>query len=393
MMGGGMRLAPGLFAPGLLLMTAMLSGGAFSAETAGGRDTPPPPLSTPVVERITLDPPRSDRAFGGLSGITYDPRRRHWIVLSDDRSTHAPARFYTLRLRRKEAGQWRISTVKRHILRDSAGQPFPPPGTGREAVDPEAVRITPDGRALIWASEGDATGGHGPAIRLMNRRGRTIGTVDLPPNLRFHADGAKGTRPNGSIEGMDHAPDGALWLAMEKPLVEDGPLAGIGRGALVRFTRLKAGEAPRQYAYALDPIPYAGREGRADNGVSEIVMLDDRRILVLERSGRADQKGRFHFHCRLYLADFTEAEDIMPLASLSDGKISAARKMLLVDFDDVAGPPVGNLEGMAWWPDEGKSPTHLPGNADRRRILLVNDNGFEADRPSRLLLLTLPPFS
>ena len=35
---------------------------------------------------------------GGLSGISYDPGRQLYYVISDDKSDHNPARFYTMRI-------------------------------------------------------------------------------------------------------------------------------------------------------------------------------------------------------------------------------------------------------------------------------------------------------
>ena len=342
-----------------------------------------PDASTPrvrVVDTLKLDTSRFDAAFGGISGIDYDRRKRRWLLLSDDRSDHAPARWYSAQILRGANGKWRVRGVRRQTLADTAGKPFPAAGTGREAVDPEAIRVTPDGRSVIWSSEGDAEDGYGPAARRADRRGQTIGAVNLPDNLRLDPAGRRGTRDNGTLEGMDFAPDGALWLAMEASLIEDGLPAGHGRTALVRFTRVRAGEPTRQYAYRLDAIPRSVHGKGADNGVTEMLMLDDRRALVIERSGAPDGDGRFVFHCRLYLADFTGATEVSGIAGLSE-RITPATKRLLYDFDLLSENP-GNLEAMAWWP----SPS-----GQRDRIVLVNDNNFVDGEPTRLLLLALSP--
>jgi hypothetical protein len=50
----------------------------------------------------TLDLPKTlavDSApFGGISGVDYDPRTDRWLMISDDRSDRAPARFFVGRL-------------------------------------------------------------------------------------------------------------------------------------------------------------------------------------------------------------------------------------------------------------------------------------------------------
>jgi hypothetical protein len=350
--------------------------------TQGGAQERPAALAAPavrMVDTIELDPHRFDTGFGGISGIDYDVRRRRLLLLSDDRSDHAPARFYTARLARAAHGHWRVTDRGSVALRDARGAVFPSAGQGREAVDPEAVRVAPDGRRLIWSSEGDINHGYGPAIRWMDRQGRTQGQAALPANLAPDPTGRSGPRDNRTIEGLDFTPDGALWLAMEAPLIEDGLPAGDDRGALVRFTRLEAAAPTRQFAYRLDAVPPRATGKDADNGVSEILALDDRRMLVLERSGAPIGGGRYRFHCRLYLADFTAATDVAAVARLEGAAITVAAKRLLIDFDDLPGD-MGNLEGMAWWP----SPR-------RDRIVLVNDNNFVEDAPTRLIILALNP--
>ncbi|PSJ36543.1 esterase-like activity of phytase family protein [Allosphingosinicella deserti] len=317
--------------------------------------------------------------FGGISAIDRDPRSGEWLLLSDDRSEHAPARVYRVRLGQGRGGEITITRVRRVTLRDRNGAPFARPGGG-EGIDPEAIRFAPNSSAFMLASEGDARSGIGPVIRDMDAEGRERGQIALPARLRRAPSRQNGPRDNLSIEGLAIAPDGALWLSMEAPLIEDGAVAGIARPALVRFTRTESGRRARQYAYQLDAIPRAPAGRLADNGVSEILAVDAHRLLVLERSGAQREDGGFDFHCRLYLADFGAAEDVAAVPSLAGAKVRLAGKRLLADFDRL-GFPTGNLEGMAWWPSS---------RGGRRSLILVSDNGFEAGEPTRLLLISLP---
>lgn len=338
-------------------------------------------LSARVLDSVVLDPLRFDDAFGGISGVAYDSRRHRWLLLSDDRSEHAPARLYTIGLKRSDKGRWRLGKGRRTLLRDARGLPFPAPGHGREAVDPEAIRVAPDGRSYVWASEDDARDGYGPAVRQMGRQGREWKQVPLPANLRFDHAAWRGPRGNASIEGMDFSPDGALWIAMEGPLIEDGMPAAEGRPALVRFTRLVEDWDSRQFAYRLDAAAAVPHGKAADNGVTEILALDDQRMLVLERSGAVLGEGRFLFRCRLYLANFAQATEIAGLASLKSVVIKPATKRLLFDFATLPDNP-GNLEAMTWWPSPQDGP---------EQIVLFNDNNFAVREPTRLLLMALPP--
>ncbi|GAA3325262.1 hypothetical protein GCM10020331_056420 [Ectobacillus funiculus] len=46
-------------------------------------------------QRIANDAIFNGTPVGGLSGIDYDPQTKKWIMISDDRSDLAPARFFT----------------------------------------------------------------------------------------------------------------------------------------------------------------------------------------------------------------------------------------------------------------------------------------------------------
>ena len=90
--------APGAAAPLRLIGTATLLPGT----TYGG---------TPV---------------GGLSGIDYDPAQDLYLLISDDRSTHAPARVYTARLRYTATQLAPPELTGVHTLLHAGGRPYAP---------------------------------------------------------------------------------------------------------------------------------------------------------------------------------------------------------------------------------------------------------------------------
>ena len=66
---------------------------------------------------------------GGLSGIDYDPVSQEWAIISDDKSDHAPARFYLARFQIHEdfhfPGLKAIAArVAAHQVRDQAPEPI-----------------------------------------------------------------------------------------------------------------------------------------------------------------------------------------------------------------------------------------------------------------------------
>jgi len=294
--------------------------------------------------------------FGGISGVDYDRRTGEWLMISDDRSDKAPARVFVGRLDAKGL------TVTRQVpLRREDGSTFPSTAGIGERADAEALRIDPLNGDLVWSTEGDAQRGFDPAVRRMDREGRARGAIPTP--FRF----SQGARPNLTLEGLSFSPDGRwLWLSMEAPLVQDGPVSTVAAGGLTRITKLdRQGKVTARYAYRLDPIQ-AAPAGRGDNGISEILALDDHRLLVLERSGVEDADGRFAYHCRLYVVDTREA--VRPLT-----------KQLVLNFDRLAGVPTANLEAMAWGPSRD----------GRRTLVLMSDDNFDLAAPTRVVMLSV----
>ncbi|WP_434802466.1 esterase-like activity of phytase family protein, partial [Paracidovorax avenae] len=62
---------------------------------------------------------------GGISGIDYDPVHDQWVLLSDDRSAHQPARFYTARLHYRADALETPRLTGAVTLRQPGGEPFP----------------------------------------------------------------------------------------------------------------------------------------------------------------------------------------------------------------------------------------------------------------------------
>jgi hypothetical protein len=153
-------------------------------------------------------------------------------------------------------------------------------------------------------------------------------------------------------------------------------------GGLARITRLdRQGGMLAQYAYSLDPIQAAPMAGmRADNGISEILSVDDHRLLVLERSGVEARKGHFAFHCRLYLVDTRRGQDIAGRESLASGPVRPLAKRLLVNFAKLEAIDAGNLEAMAWGPRLKDG---------RRTLVLMADDNFDPDSPGAVLMFAV----
>ncbi|MBP1205223.1 hypothetical protein JOD97_003265 [Duganella sp. 1411] len=326
---------------------------------------------------------------GGLSSIDYDARRGIWITASDDRSELGPARFYTARLDYDADGFRAVSLEAVQTFRQADGSAYPAPreavSRGGEMADIEAVRFDPDGDGIWYASEGSDALGTGPFVKHAGADGAYRSTLPLPAMFKATSGKTAGPRGNLSFEALAFAPDGrSLWVGMEAPLYQDGPLASPEHGAVSRFTQFdRNGKVLAQYAYPIDRVqgrPAPGRFG--DNGVSEMLVVDRRHLLALERSGVQDATGRFAFFIRLYLVELDGATDIAALPTLEGARYTPLKKSLLMDVNRAGLDKVDNLEGMSWGPVLANG---------HRSLVLISDDNFSPDEVTQLLAFEVLP--
>lgn len=317
---------------------------------------------------------------GGLSGIDYDEASGLYYLLSDDGSNINPARFYTARLSLEtdRLGEPVLTGVT--SLRQADGNTYPAALRGIQVPDPEAIRWRPASQTLLWTSEGHALTGAAPALRESRADGTLVREFALPAMFDFQL--TQGPRINLALEGLALSPDGSgAWIAMEGALRQDGPLPTVqAPGGPCRFTQLDlaSGQVVRQIAYIPDAIPRAPfpPATHADNGVTEILMLDADRMLVLERAYMAGHDALSGNSLRLYLIDLREGTDTLSLTTLQPGAYQPVAKRLLADFSAFTGAGPGhrlarldNTEGMCWGP-------RLPNG--NRSIHFISDDNFNS---------------
>lgn len=379
----------------MTLRAAVVVAAALALCACAGPQTPPaaglvaargPPAAPPLCLRylggtaVAREPHGDLRDFGGISGIDRDAATGTWYLLSDDRSERAPARVYTAAIDIDPTGVRAIRITGVVPLRQADGAILPGPRRGGEVPDPEALRVDPRNGELVWSSEGDRKLGLSPFVRRAARDGRFVADIPLPENLRVHSQADIGVRDNLAAEGLAFAPDAAsLWVAMEAPLYEDGPVPTLQQGAFVRFTRLdRQGRVLGQYAYPVDaiPMPPAGGQHRADNGVSDILSTEAGTLLVVERSGREVDDGVFQFAIRLYEASVANARDVSRTASLHGAAFAPMRKHLVLDLSAAGISDTDNIEAAAWGP-------RLPNG--RPTLLLASDDNFHPRQANRFL--------
>lgn len=307
---------------------------------------------------------------GGLSALDFDAASGLWVSLSDDRSTLQPARFYTLKIDVRE-GALRVELLDVVTLRDAAGRPFPPRGSGGEVVDPEGMRLLPGGRRVLWTSEGDYASDQPPMLREARLDGTHVRDFERLPMFQLPAPPGTGPRDNLTFEGLALTPDArTAWVAMENALQQDGPEPGVGRpGGPCRLTAfdLASGRAVRQVAYLPDAVPHApvvpGMP--AENGISEILMVDARRMLVLERA----YVFGHGMSLRIYEIDTASGSDTLAQDQLRAGQYRPCSKRLVADFATLGLSRLDNTEGMCWGPRQANG---------SRSLVVVSDDNFRS---------------
>jgi hypothetical protein len=317
---------------------------------------------------------------GGLSGIDYDDASGLYYLLSDDGSAINPARFYTasIAMQAHRLGEPKLRSLT--FLRQADGSTYPAALRGIDVPDPEAIRWRAASQSLLWTSEGHALTGAAPALRESRADGTLVREFALPPMFDFQL--SQGPRVNRTLEGLALSPDGKrAWIAMEAALRQDGPVPTVHAvGGPCRFTELDlaSGNILRQIAYVPDAVPSAPvpPATQADNGVTEILMLDAERMLVLERAYMAGHGPATGNSLRLYLIDTRLGSDTLGLPTLQPGGYQPVAKVLLADFSAFTGAGTGprldrldNTEGMCW------GPRLASGN---RSLHFISDDNFNS---------------
>ena len=194
----------------------------------------------------------------------------------------------------------------------------------------------------------------------------------LPGRAELPAMMARAAKDLG-LESITISRDGlSMWTCPEETLTPDGSVSTRRQGAKVRLTRLTRSETASpwrpvgQWVYRTDPIagkPWYDKKGEnmARSGVSELCVLEDGTLLVLEREFSKVLVPRIR--CRIYETDFASATEVTDCPSLkSVPGVKAVEKRLLCETTGFA-----MYEGMCVGPKL----------ADGSHVLLLISDGDE----------------
>lgn len=350
---------------------------------------------------------------GGLSGMTYDRQLDRFYVISDDRSEHGPARFYTLKLTlnpdrftavevepsEQSSDQATISGIqsveieKVTPLLGEDGNPF-----ARGTIDLEGIALSPR-RSLFISSEGVSRRGISPFIDEFElNTGAWLGRLPIPDR---HLPGTTetgqtiGVQDNLGFEALTISANGygvgeiepfRIFAATESSLNQDLPNSQQSNASQ---TEVEAPQSPIRFLHYLvsETIPTLLAEHlywvepppeRATNGLAELVIIDQGgHFLSLERSFGL----LAGFNAQIFQLATGPANDISGIPGLNGDAtgITSIYKQLELNLAEL-GIPLDNLEGMAIGP-------RLPDGT--QSLVLVSDDNFNMLQSTQFLLFRL----
>lgn len=333
-----------------------------------------------------------DTPVGGLSALTYDRQRNQLYALSDDRSSLAPARFYTLGLSTKRDDKGEITLDKVSVedvtfLKDESGKTFP-----KGSIDPEGIALSPKGTVYI-SSEGFPSKGIAPFIREFDlKTGQQRSSLPIPEHYLPHDDTTEEQPPRGLQDNLGFesltlepvslaAANGdpfRLFTAIESALLQDILPPNSEEQTRIRMMEYLIGSIARpmvlsEHLYLLDRPP----AGTIDNGLTELITVDTGgHFLSLERS-----YGFLGANAKIFQVATSAATDTSGIVTLKGdiSRIDPVKKKLVLDLSEL-GIYLDNLEGMALGP-------HLPDGS--QSLLLVSDDNFSNTQITQFLLFRL----
>ncbi|CAI3941901.1 esterase-like activity of phytase family protein [Commensalibacter papalotli (ex Botero et al. 2024)] len=191
-----------------------------------------------------------------------------------------------------------------------------------------------------------------------------VTTQETSPSIyHYHLDGSQtklDTIPaEKSFKGSTFSPDGSYFVSMERNLIKDA----TGYTRITKFD--KEGNVVAQYAY------YTDRPSDIDatsNGILEILALNDKQLLVLEKGFGERQNALTDSsisHVRIYEINLNDAQNVLNISHLtSENTIPVLKKLI---FNSIK-PPINqssntkeiqfnNIEGMSLGPtlSDGRS--------------------------------------
>lgn len=318
----------------------------------------------------------NDRGYSdGITSPSYLNRFQFLTIKVDATAKTVTPTLVDTRLMVTETGQ--------NLVGQTAAFDVNSPAAGLR-FDPESVRLGRDGTFFVSDE-------YGPYIYQFDQTGRRIRSIPIPPYYQIanpSADGVAeianntvGRQSNRGMEGLAISPDGTtLFGLMQNALIQDGALnAGLSRrGVNTRILKIDiASGSTQEYVYQLS--------NGADNGLNDILAINDHEFLAIERDGRA---GAAAVTKKIYRVDITGASDVSTRGTIASNGLPQTGNVGFTpvkktEFINLLNPDYGlagasfpeKVEGLAWGPDLDDG-SHL--------LLVSTDNDLISANPTRI---------
>ena len=302
--------------------------------------------------------------IGGLSGIAYDEENKKLYAVSDDKGEVNPPRIhvFNIEVEEKDGGKKIIFAPAETIfLKTETGGTF---AIGH--LDLEGIALY--GGNFLLSSEGmlkdDPANPNNkvqPEMLLFGKDGLLKQRWPLP--AKFISQEGSGVRKNLVWEPLSKMGNSnVFWSGNEQPLKQDGPLVDINNDGPIRLIRMELANKDDnnynlsygpEYQYRIEKMPNPDNlpaiEG--DNGLVDMIAINEKEIITLERSWNDTMKRNFIrvFHTHI---DTQKANDISGQMSIQGVANTTTTKRLILDLDEIVPlldknfPRLDNIEAI-----------------------------------------------
>jgi hypothetical protein len=329
-----------------------------------------------------------------------------YILLPDrgprDGGTAYQCRFQIATIKASSPGgsDWSFTLTKTVMLTDEKGRPFigatgaykpsgPEDGSEDLRLDPEGVRVGPDG--TIYISDE-----YGPHVLAFSPEGKLLKRLAVPNAYHPKARGGleedelpplntRGRQPNRGFEGLAITAPGELLAFLQGPLIQDHALDDANEriGRFIRVLHLSTSDkkdlVPLEWVYPLTSPQF---------GTNELLAVTGEVFLAIERDSKEADKTKAK---RITKVDFSGATNVAGVGELPPLKLPPEIKpgsvTTLIDLLDprfklnTAERPIpAKIEGLAFGPDQPDG---------KRTLLVTTDNDFKAGEDSQIWVFAI----
>jgi hypothetical protein len=334
---------------------------------------------------------------GGLSALRFDTNSNSLTFLSDDRGAFAPARLIKYNYMFDSDGNFilsedkiiKLTTLNLELLQ----------------MDPEGFDVLENGNYIISSELDDLEGDD--FISIYSTDGKKTETVALHEDYKPKSETRKecevktgfffnsktktckifttekGFQANKSLESLSLSPNKQfMFTANEQALHQDKRFKKSWgfKKKIVDHVRIAKFRKNSSEKFIEESQLYYQLEAEVDNGLVDILSIDENRILTLERSWNSFKKK---ITARIFFVDLRSGENILASNSY---KAKPVEKKLLLDLSDIEeqlSPGfrlLENFEGMDFGPT-------LPNG--KQSLVLITDNNFKSYQRTLLLFLEM----